>query len=68
MPYFECLHCGTVTSVETTAPKCVQCGHGTGIIHQHEPRTVRDAPEIQKKKEPGGSEPDSTKASAPLSF
>ncbi len=38
--YFECLHCGAVTPVEETPPKCRRCGHGTGVIHAQKPETI----------------------------
>lgn len=53
MPYFECLHCANVAPVEATPPKCPQCGHGTGIVHQNEPRAARKEPEAQKENDPG---------------
>jgi ribosomal protein L34E len=67
MPYFECLHCGTVAPVDATPPKCAQCGHGTGIIYQNEPPAARKAAETQKKQEPGEPGLGSTTASAPSS-
>jgi len=39
--YYECLRCGVVTEVDTATPKCSQCGHGTGILHQEDPRKSR---------------------------
>jgi hypothetical protein len=66
MPYFECLHCGTVALVEATPPKCTRCGHGTGIIHQNQPRAERSAPQDQQnKKETGESGGEPSAASAP---
>jgi hypothetical protein len=65
MPYFECLHCGSIAVVDRTPPKCAQCGHGTGIIHQNEPRAERRAPEIKKEAGDPGRGP--TTASAPPS-
>jgi len=56
MPYFECLHCGTITTIEGTGPKCPTCGHGTGIIHQNEPPAAAARDESKKAKnadEPG---------------
>ena len=40
--YFECLHCGVVTPVEASPPKCGQCGHGTGVIHLEKPPEDKD--------------------------
>ena len=50
MPYFECLHCENIAPVEATPPKCPQCGHGNGIIHQNLPPSTRNESE---PKEPG---------------
>lgn len=36
--YFECLHCGTVTPLEGLPVKCPSCGHGTGVLHEQDPR------------------------------
>jgi hypothetical protein len=52
MPYFECLHCGIVTPVEITPPKCSSCGHGTGVVHQNKPSMPDRAAEKQQQQQP----------------
>jgi hypothetical protein len=54
--YFECLHCGAVTAVEATPPKCSRCGHGTGVIHLENPEsTEKGAGTDQQEKPADGS-------------
>ena len=36
--FFECVRCGVVTPVESSPPRCRNCGHGTGILHLKDPR------------------------------
>ena len=36
--FFECVHCGTIAPVETSPPRCANCGHGTGVLHLTDPR------------------------------
>jgi len=43
--YFECLHCGVITEVAATPPKCRNCGHGTGVLHTRDPRIRKSRPE-----------------------
>ena len=50
--FFECVRCSTVTPVETSPPRCANCGHGTGVLHSSDPR--RDS---QKK---NAAEPEKT--------
>ncbi len=37
---FECLHCGVMTPVEATPPKCGKCGYGTGVVHVQKPASL----------------------------
>jgi hypothetical protein len=51
--YFQCLHCGIVTPIEASPPKCGTCGHGTGVVHSQKPESLEgDKGEQSKPTDP----------------